>query len=128
MRLHEYFPSRTYNYASSEKTNKSWTPPEGWCGHIESLTKKVRNHYKNLINNIPTKTENNLSTKQQTAMKELSTNTNIVGKEADKGGAITIIDTSDYITDCVLLLNDTKTYHTSSKIIDKHVTEIKNLV
>ena len=62
-------------------------------------------------------------------MKELSTNTNIVVKEADKGGAITIINTSDYITDCALLLNDTKTYQTtSSEIIDKHVTEAKNLV
>ena len=41
-------------------------------------------------------------------MNELSTNTNIVVKEADKGGAITIINTSDYITDCVLLLYETK--------------------
>ena len=91
--------------------------------------KKVRNHYNNLITNIPTNTLNNLSTKQRTAMKELSTNTNIVVKEADKGGAITIINNSEYITDCVLLLNDTKTYQTtSSEIIDKHVTETKNLV
>ena len=110
------------------KTNKSWTPPEGRSEHIDSFIKKVRNHYNNLITNFQINTENNHSTKQRTAMKELSTNTNIVGKEADKGGAITIIDTSDYITDCVLLLNDTKTYHTSSKIIDKHVTEGKNLV
>ena len=81
-----------------------------------------------MITNIPTDTQDNLSTIQRTAMKELSTNTNIVVKEADKGGAITIINTSDYIADCVLLLNDTKTYHTSSKIIDKHVTEAENLV
>ena len=62
-------------------------------------------------------------------MKELSSNTNIVVKEADKGGAITIINTNDYITDCVLLLNDAKTYKTmSSEIIDKYVAEAKNLV
>ena len=62
-------------------------------------------------------------------MKELSTNTNIVVKEADKGGAIVIINTSDYITDCVLLLNDAKTYQTtSSDIINKHVTEAEYLV
>ena len=62
-------------------------------------------------------------------MKELSTNTDIVVKEADKGGAIAIINTSDYITDCVLLLYDAKAYQTtSSEIIDKHVTEAKNLV
>ena len=62
-------------------------------------------------------------------MKELSTNTSIVVKEADKGGATTIINNSDYITDCVLPLNDEKTYQTtSSEIIDKHVTEAKKLV
>ena len=61
-------------------------------------------------------------------MKELSTNTNIVLKEADLGGAITIINTSDYIADCTLL-NDTKTYQTtSSDIIGISVTETKNLV
>ena len=50
-------------------------------------------------------------------------------KQADKGEAITIINTSDYITDCVLLLNDAKTYQTtSSKIIDKHVTDAKDFV
>ena len=129
IRLHEYFPSRTINYTSSVKTNKSWTPPEGRSEHIDSLIKKVRNHYNNLITNIPTDTQNNLSTNQRTAMKELSSNTNIVVKEADKGGAITIINTSDYITDCVLLLNDAKTYQTtSSEIIDIHMTEAENLV
>ena len=62
-------------------------------------------------------------------MKELSTNTNIVVKEADNGGANTIINTSDYIADCTLILNDTKTYQTtSSDIIDKHMTEAKNRV
>ena len=39
-------------------------------------------------------------------MKELSSNTNIVVKEADKRGAIAIISTSDYITDCVLFRNE----------------------
>ena len=36
---------------------------------------------------------------------------------------------SYYITYCVLLLSDTKTYQTTSpEIIDRHVTEAKNLV
>ena len=56
-------------------------------------------------------------------MKELSTNTNIVVMEADKGGAITIINTSDYITDCVLLLNDTK--NASNNVIRNHWTDLE---
>ena len=126
IRLQEYFPSRTYNYTSFVK---SWTPPEGRNEHIDPFINNVLNHNNNLITNIPTNTKNNLSTKQRRAMKELSTNTNIVVKEADKGGAITIINASDYITDYTLLLNDTNTYQTtSSDIIDKHVTEANNLV
>ena len=113
----------------SKNTNKSWTPPEGRIKHIDSFKNNVRNHYNNLFTNIPTSTEYNLSTKRRTSMKELSTNTYIAVKEADKGGAITIINTCDYITDCALLLNDTKTYQTTSPdTIDKHVTEAKNLV
>ena len=38
-------------------------------------------------------------TYQQTALKDLSSNNDIVKKEADKGGAITIINNDDYITD-----------------------------
>ena len=93
------------------------------------MIEKIINHYHNLITNISANTKNYFSTNQRTAMKELSTNTNIVVKEADKGGAITIINTSNYITDCVLLPNNAKTYQiTSPDIIDKHVTEAKNLV
>ena len=68
--------------------------------------KEVRNHYNNFITNIPTDTQNNLSTNQRTAMKELSTNTNIVLKEADKGGANSFIIASNCISDCILLLNE----------------------
>ena len=86
--------------------------------------KKVRNNYNNFITNIPSNTENNLSIKQRTSMKEISTNTNIAEKGADKEGAITINNTCDHITDCALLLNDTKIYQTaSSDIIDTHVTK-----
>ena len=41
IRLHEYFPSRAMNYSSSVKTNKSWTPPECRCEHMDSLIKKL---------------------------------------------------------------------------------------
>ena len=129
IRQHEYFPSRTFSYDSSEKTNKSWTPPEGRSEQIDSLKKKVRIHYNNLITNILTDAENNLSTTQRSAMKELSANTTIVVREADKVGGITIINTSDYITDCFLLLNDAKTYQTtSSENIDYDVSVAINLV
>ena len=45
-------------------------------------------------------TRSNLPTNQQTALKDLSSKNDIVIKEADKGGAITIINKEDCITDC----------------------------
>ena len=48
-------------------------------------------------------------TYQQTALKDLSSSNDIVIKEADKGGAITIINNDDYITDCNTLLEDNST-------------------
>ena len=99
--------------------HKSWTPTEGRNKHIDSFFSTFLNLYNNSITNIQKNTEDNISTKQRTAIDKLTTNTNIVLKEEDKGGAITIINTSDYITDCALLLNDTLTYLiTSSDITD----------
>ena len=43
-------------------------------------------------------------------------------KEADKGGAITIIDKDDYITDCNTILEDNRTYHkTTTDMMEAHL-------
>ena len=49
--------------------------------------------------------------------------------EADKGGAITIINKEDYITDCNTLLEDNSTYHkTTTDMMQAHLNEAENLL
>ena len=50
-------------------------------------------------------------------------------KEADKGGAITIIIKEDYITDCNTLLEDNSTYHkTTTVMMQTYLNEAENLL
>ena len=50
-------------------------------------------------------------------------------KEADKGGAITIINKDDYITDCSTLLEDNSTCHkTTTEMMETHLKEAENLL
>ena len=49
--------------------------------------------------------------------------------EADKEGAITIINKDDYITDCNTLLEDNSTYHkTTTDVMQTHLKEAENLL
>ena len=50
-------------------------------------------------------------------------------KEADKGGAITIINKDEYITDCNTLQEDNSTYHkTTTDMMETHLKEAKYLL
>ena len=62
---------------------------------MDSFVNYTRDQYNNFISNTPHSVRPNLPRQQQRAHRELSNNTNIVVKEADKGGAITIINKED---------------------------------
>ena len=48
---------------------------------------------------------------------------------ADNGGAITIINKEDYITDCNTLLEDSRKYHkTTTDMMETHLIEAENLL
>ena len=49
----------------------------------------------------------NLSKAEYRAIKELSNNTNIIIKPADKGGAVVILDKKDYLAEGYKQLSDT---------------------
>ena len=66
---------------------------------------------------------------QQKTLRELSNNTNIVIKEADKGRAITIIIKEDNVHDCCLILADNSTYlKTTSDMVETHNEEAKDIM
>ena len=106
-----------------------WTPPNGRNTFIDSFVNYTRDQYNNLISNTPHSVKPNLPKQQQKALRELSNNANIVIKEADKGGAITIIKKDDYIHDCSLILADNRTYlKTTSDMVETHNEEAKDII
>ncbi|GFS02221.1 hypothetical protein ElyMa_001117400 [Elysia marginata] len=52
----------------------------------------------------------NLTSDEKTALKDLRTNTNIIIKPADKGGAVVVMNTADYTTECTKQLSNTLYY------------------
>ena len=131
LRLQEYFCTKNRYYCSSTNNNKTkeWTPPDGRNQFIDSFVNRARTYYDNFVSSISHDTRSNLPNNQQSALKDLSSNNDIVIKEADKGGAITIINKEDYITDCNTRLEDNSTYHkTTTDMMQTHLEEAENLL
>ena len=130
LRLQEYFSTKNHDNCSSTKYTKTkeWTPPDGGNQFIDSFVNRARSYNDNFVSSISHDTKSNLPTNQQTAPKDLSSNNDIVTKEADKGGAISIINKDDYITDCSTLLEDSSTCHkTTIGMMETHLKEAENL-
>ena len=130
--LHEYFLSNgdankppVYNH----RCKTCWTPPNGRNTFIDSFVNYTRDQYNDFISNTPHNIKPNLPKQQQQALRELSNNTNIVIKEADKGSGITIINKEDYVHDCNLILTDNSTYlKTTSDMVETHNEEAEDII
>ena len=128
-RLHEYFSTKNHDDSSSTKNTKTkeWTPPDRKNQFIDSFVDRARTYYENFLSSISHDARSNLPTNQQSALKDLSSNNDIVIMESDKGGAIAIIIKVDYITDCNTLLEDNSTYRmTTNDILEIHLIEAEN--
>ena len=107
------------------KNPSKWKPPpvtnlELYCrqNEIDLLTHKVP----------PTKFHN-LSTAEKSALKELSKNRNIVIKPADKGGAVVVMNTTDYINEGFRQLSDSKFYiETDTDMTHEHALDINGFI
>ena len=110
-------------------SKKLYTTPNGRNTFIDSFVNYTRDQYNNFISNTPHSVKPNLPKQQQKALRELSNNSNIVMKEADKGGAITIINKEGYVHDCSLILADNSTYlKTTSDMVETHNKEAKDII
>ena len=122
--------SHTMHCSSTNNSNtKEWTHPDGRNQFIDSFVSRARTYYDNFVSSVSHDTRSNLPTNQQPALKDLSSNNDIVIKEADKGGANTIINKDDYITECNTLLEDNSTYHrTTTDMMQIHLKEAESLL
>jgi hypothetical protein len=89
--------------------NPNWQPPPEDCSEVIQgygifLNKILKNITKR------NKIKQNISSKERQALDTLKMDTNILIQKADKGGSITIINTTDYVTKINTMLSDIITY------------------
>ena len=111
-RLREFFsrkPSKEYvGLDSIFGPASTFTPKEGEDVHLDAYLKLVET---DIISNITHNFKDNLSLGEREALTKLKNNKHITIKPADKGGAVVVMNTSEYIEKGKTQLSDT-TYYT----------------
>ena len=102
------------------KSEKVWQPPKGPL-HLESFILTNEHDLNNTFVKSPR--GHNISREERQSMKNLPKTTDIVIKQADKGGATVILDRADYIKEGRRQLSDTSFYTK----LDADPTEHNNL-
>ena len=77
---------------------------------IQTFIEAIRSEINNEIEKTTRTGYSNLSVKEQKALLELQSRDGIVIKEAEKGGAVVILDVEDYIKDAERQLHSTENY------------------
>ena len=104
-------PLNDSNIAGKPKSTFKWTPPSGRNIYIDNFAKAAKKHLDDFLrSHSTTDVDTNLSKKEVKAIQKLRRNTSIVIRPADKGGAVTILNTQDYIEEAENQLMDTKFY------------------
>ena len=111
--------------------NSQFKNPSSWCPkgppNLESLISFNESMLTNFIPRAPA--NHNLSCGEKQALAELSHNSNIVIKPADKGSAVVIQNRSDYIQEAIRQLSNSNFYiETPEDLTEKHNKDIQNLV
>ncbi|KAJ8028402.1 hypothetical protein HOLleu_30622 [Holothuria leucospilota] len=105
------------------------TPPNGRNSDIDKFNKVAKLHLDNFLKeNLNSRTADNLTSQEARAIRTLRSNKNIIIKRADKGGAITILNTKDYVREAEIQLSSAEFYQPLDEIRTKQFKEeLKNL-
>ena len=114
-RIKHFFRNEPPSKPHPFKPKSKWVPPKA-SADVENYLQRVENTLTSLQ---PITYQPNLTTAQKRALKELSEDTSIVIKSADKGSGIVVENRSNYIRDGLAHLSDTKIY----KKVEKDPTE-----
>ena len=133
IKLKAFFKDTDNNYEKDEhdifKINtKKWTPSENH--HTINTFIDLVEYDVNEATQEETKNYRpNLTKGEKEAMKELSKREDIIITNADKGGAVVIMDINKYILECNRQLNDSNTYKKLSlDPTDTHVNLINDII
>lgn len=119
LRLGEYFLDIDAEGDDSLVKNKSnFIPPKGRNNNLEKYIEHIET---TASVHVPTTVpKNNISYDQRQALKELQNNPNIIIKEADKGGAIVVMDREYYKEKILEMLQDSEIYKEIPSCMDKN--------
>ena len=112
IKLKAHFKDNQINDQFRIKKNKAWTPPNvhpNISTFIDSVNRDLKT---SKPNNQP---KDNLTREERKALANLQQRKDVVITKADKGGAVVIWDTTDYMKEAYLQLNDEKTYRKLDK-------------
>ena len=90
-------------------TNKTCVPSNNHHS-LETFIEGTRNEINNEIEKTKRPNYSNLSVKEQKELQVLQSKDDIVIAEADKGGAVVILDVEDYIKEAERQLHNTENY------------------
>ena len=129
IQLAEFFHDKENDDDSLVRAKSKWTPALGRSVALDAFVKNVNNIS---LNDLPPKPRNNITKNQRQAISSLANNKDIVIKEADKGGAVVLMNTSHYKKMAEDILKDDSYYETLetdpqkmdrihyNRLLDKH--------
>ncbi|CAN7976819.1 unnamed protein product, partial [Ixodes persulcatus] len=126
LRLQEYFHERPSDGGCPLPSNpkKHWTPSNRRNKYLDMYIEVVQREIMESFQKkrVP---KYNLSLSENNCIKLLGSRTDIVIKPADKGGAVVVLNTQDYINEGLRQLNDPKFY---KKLSSDPTLQIKSVV
>ncbi|XP_070535095.1 uncharacterized protein [Ptychodera flava] len=121
-----YNTDTTPDVLKQYKPTKKWTPKPGIDKSVDVYCSKILNEVYAYQPARFNSTVDNLTLQERAALNELKDNENIVITKADKGGALVVLNKTDYDKECRRQLNDTNFYEREDS--DVTVSVIKSLI
>ncbi len=134
LRLRDHFYEEHKNAANYKdnpfwkfKKPSTWSPAPGPDPILDSFIHCVRREV--LLSRPLHPLPSNLNRRQKRTIKKLGNNKELTIKKADKGSAIVVMNTIDYVSECYKQLSKTDTYqYQDSDLTDTHNMEVHSLL
>ncbi|XP_060073403.1 uncharacterized protein LOC132553191 [Ylistrum balloti] len=97
VRLKHFFRNQPASEPQPFRKASGWTPPSGIDSHLDTFLNIITETIKTEV--APRKVKNNLTKQERLALESLMNNVEIIIKPADKGGAVVVMDKTDYINE-----------------------------